>query len=132
MYKIEKIKNKTCTIWQIYFEFIKSKAKVTLTHENEDIDLYLYSETDGFHWFEFFMAQEPNCEKLQFDNETNNDYQLSREKVIKLFHKNGFIFRPQDKETCYINGLSPYTDSQIETIAKLIDERFANRERFFD
>jgi hypothetical protein len=30
-----------------------------------------------------------------------------------------------------LNGISPYTDNQIETIAKLIDERFANRERFF-
>lgn len=91
--------------------------------------MYLVSKTDGFHWFEFFMAQEPNCDKLKY--EERNDYMLAKEKVIQLFKDNGFIYKPEDKESCFLNGITPYNDNQIEIIAKLIDERFANRERFF-
>ncbi len=129
MYKINKTKKQKTTQWEILFEFKKSKATVEITHNESDIDLYLVSKTDGFHWFEFFMAQEPNCTKLEFED--RNDNLLSKEKVRKLFENNGFIYRPEDKESCFLNGISPYTDNQIETIAKLIDERFANRERFF-
>lgn len=129
MYKIEKIENKNSTQWTINFEFEKSNAVVEITHDKNDIDLRLVSMTDGFHWFEFFMAQEPNCDKLEF--EERNDYLLAKEKVRELFKSNGFIYRPEDKESCFLNGISPYSDNQIETIAKLIYERFANRERFF-
>ncbi len=129
MYKIEKTKNKKSTQWTISFEFKKSKAVVKITHDKNDIDLRLVSLTDGFHWFEFFMAQEPDCKKLEFEEE--KDYSLAKERVKKLFKDNGLTFRPEDKESCYLNGADPYNDNQIEIIAKLIDERFANRERFF-
>ena len=129
MYKIEKIEKRNSTQWIINFEFKESEAVVEITHDKNDIDLHLVSRTDGFHWFEFFMAQEPNCEKLEFEEQ--NMYLQAKEKVRKLFNNNGFIYRPEDKESCFLNGISPYTDNQIEIIAKLIDERFANRERFF-
>jgi hypothetical protein len=129
MYKIQKTENKKSTQWKIIFEFEKSNAVVEITHDKNDVDLYLVSRTDGFHWFEFFMAQEPNCENLQF--EERNDYLLAKEKVRDLFKNNGFIYRPENKESCFLNGINPYTDNQIETISKLIDERFANREHFF-
>lgn len=129
MYKIQKTEKKNLTQWIIKFEFKKSNAVVEITHDKNNIDLHLVSRTDGFHWFEFFMAQEPNCEKLEF--EERNEYLQAKEKVRQLFNNNGFIYRPEDKESCFLNGISPYNDNQIEIIAKLIDERFANRERFF-
>lgn len=129
MYTIQKEKNSKENVWKIIFEFEKSKAEVEITQYKDDIDLRLVSLTDGFHWFEFFMAQEPNCTELEFDGD--NHYLLAKDKVKKLFEDNGFIYRPEDKESCFLNGICPYNDEQIDRVAKLIDERFANRERFF-
>jgi hypothetical protein len=48
MYKINKTKKQKTTQWKILFEFEKSKSTVEITHNENDIDLYLVSKTDGF------------------------------------------------------------------------------------
>lgn len=129
MYTIKKEDYNKEITWTIYFKYERSAAIVEIYYDKNDINLHLTSKTDGFHWFEFFMAQEPNCKELEFQE--YDEHINCREKVSKLFKNNGFIYIPEDKESCFLNGLTPYTDDDIKRIAILIDVRFANRERFF-
>ena len=129
MYTIKKETHNTETTWTVYFKFEMSEAIVEIYYDKNDINLHLTYKTDGFHWFEFFMSQEPNCKELEFQE--YSEHINCRKKVTELFKDNGFIYIPEDKESCFLNGISPYTDDDIKRIADLIDARFANRERFF-
>jgi hypothetical protein len=60
--------------YNIVFQFEKSRAEVEITlkapsqkifpRSNNGIMFYVLSQTDGYHWLNFWLAQEPNAVKL--------------------------------------------------------------------
>lgn len=116
--------------YQINYSFAKQSAVVSMDIE-EDGSLYLTSETDGYHWFEFWLCQEPNCKKLIYEERCDN--KKAEEKVRALFESFEYTFIAEDKETFFLKKESePFNIADIELIANIIYPRFALREQFFE
>ncbi len=115
------------TIYEVRFKFELQECIVDLSLDlNNPKRIHLYSKTDGYHWVEYFLCQEPNCDELKEHN-----YDQQRLIIRNLFLKHSMDFIPEGKDTCYVLFEENVTDENINTVALIIEERFANRERFF-
>ena len=125
-YNIYRIKP---NFFKIIFNFELSDAIVTVESVGEN-EVLLTSLTDGYHWFEFWLAQDPGSPFLFAEDAPNK---FHTEKVKKLWNFHNFIFRPEDKETFYLNfGLGRKFDSNLmNEFVKIIGPRFEQRDKFF-
>ncbi len=123
------IKKKSKKEFLITFRFKRNTAIVSVKDCGRST-LYMNSKTDGYHWFEFFLSQEPDTDKL-FEPVR---WQETTLKVDKLYEKNGFLFTPEDKETHFLNygGKRQFNEELMKELAEIIEPRFAVREDFFD
>lgn len=112
--------------FQIDFKFESQEAELEVT-VLDDTTLYLRSKTDGYHWLHFFMSQQPHANKL--------DENLTREDEMRIingvFKPHGMRYVIEDKETAFLHLNEKFVRKQIEIIARLIEARFANREKFY-
>jgi len=116
-------------VFKISFQFKLSTATVLV--ESVGVNrIYLTSKTDGYHWFEFWLAQEPGSNILFGENDNNT---VHATKVKKLWESHNFLFMPEDKETFYLKyGFGREFDSNLmNALAKIIEPRFAQRDKFF-
>ena len=115
--------------YQINFTFKKQKCTVTITayiNDNPYI-VNLDSDTDGYHWLHFFLSQDPDCTKLNEDL----SYRETTEIINEVFMQEGMSYKQVDKECAEITLRNPFKESDVDIIAKIIEPRFAVRERFF-
>lgn len=117
------------SVYHIHYTFVLQTAKVDIEiwphHPNA---VRVESQTDGYHWLQFFLCQEPNAAHI-IEN-------LSYDEQIKLcelvFAPHGMIYTQEDKESAFIEYPKELSESEaVEIIAKEIGLRFANRERFY-
>ncbi len=115
------------TTYTINFVFEKQAAEVLIQIDDTDpCTVRLVSNTDGYHWLHYFLSQEDNAAILR-------DFSFDEGKTIckQLFKSLDIEFVPEDKESAWLNLRTPITQNVVEAIAKLIEPKFANRERFF-
>jgi hypothetical protein len=111
--------------YSIDFKFTNQSAKVDV--EKQDTRrLYVNSLTDGYHWLQFWMAQEPGAAKIQ-----ELPHEQERTRVSQSLSAQGFVYTPESKETCFLDTEENVTREIIDRLAKYLDPRFALRERFF-
>lgn len=117
--------------FRIFFKFEFQEAVVSFWPlEQSETIFCVESETDGYHWFAYWMAQEPNCkELLELSDHRLSGYQQTK-KVFKSLEEIGFFYEPEDKESCYLT-VAEMTLEVVERFAQFLEPRFANRERFF-
>lgn len=110
----------------IYFKFEKQIADVSIQICNDDLkNVRLYSNTDGYHWLQFFLSQEPNAKEMV--EHGYNDRDICK----KLFSTIGISYEQEDKESAWLNLNNDIDENIVKQIAEIIEPRFANRERFF-
>jgi hypothetical protein len=133
-FTIKRTKNtKSEIVYKIDFAFKKQSATVLIKVDKDDMcRLYLNSETNGYHWFEFLLCQEPKCKKLIYDDGSRDTHSKAREKAKSLFSAFDYQFMPQDKESFFLVTAKKFTERMVNELAKIIEPRFAIRERFFD
>lgn len=116
------------TKYSICFKFKDQVADVEIYALGKDTGgMRLVSRTDGYNWLQFFLSQVPNTEALE---ELEYNEQIARCKAI--FLPLGIDYVQEDKESAFLRCDGEISDELIEGIAKVIEPRFANRERFFD
>ena len=121
-----------------YIVSIRRKGKYSIDFKfdtqvaNVDVDLlnprrlYVNSKTDGYHWLQSWMAQEPGAVKiLELDSEEE------KIRVKQSLSAHGFNYIPEDKETCYLDTEKDVTRETVDRLARYLEPRFALRERFF-
>jgi hypothetical protein len=129
------------TEYHIDFTFQKQNCNVTIECYNDnDTQTYwatrsthimpnrvrLKSNTDGYHWLQFFLCQEPNCSELR---ELNFDEEVAR--CQEAFGEKNIGYEQEGKETAWLTYDGIIDETFIKLVAEIIDPRFANRERFF-
>lgn len=113
--------------YSIDFSFKQQKANVTIeVWDEEPGKVHLTSNTDGYHWLQFFLCQEPNAKEL-LSLPFKDEISLCK----KLFSQQGMLYEQEDKETAWITINRPLNEDVVRSIADIIEPRFANRERFF-
>ncbi|MEK7672811.1 MAG: hypothetical protein AAB373_02915 [Patescibacteria group bacterium] len=110
--------------WEIEFDLPK-QPKVRITKENQR-RLYLNSKTDGYHWFNFWAAQEPNAISL-LELPANAERERVRQSLLAI----GLGYIEEDKETCFLDSPEEVTIETVNRIANFLEPRFAMREKFF-
>jgi hypothetical protein len=113
------------TEYHIDFTFEKQKCNVTI-EVYDDGDIRLSSNTDGYHWLQFLLCQEPNC--LKFVELGFNEEIIRCQRV---FGEKNIGYEQEGKETAWLTYDGVIDESFIEIVADIIEPRFANRERFF-
>ena len=122
-YKIKKVNED----FEIIFKFQTQEATISIEVENKNC-LQITSNTDGYHWFQYWLAQEPNCINLVDDLSID----LETEKVRLLFLAYNMIYEPMDKEIITLYLKEDFNDKTLQTLIDIIEPRFANRERYFN
>lgn len=116
------------TEYTIDFQFKKQSANVSIEiWDDEPNEVRLKSNTDGYHWLQYFLCQEPNTEKLL---ELSYDDEIARCK--KAFAAIDIFYEQEGKDTAWLTINSIVDENLINQIASVIEPRFANRERFFE
>lgn len=117
------------TEYSIDFTFQKQKANVTVEIYSEHPNrVHLSSNTDGYHWLQFFLCQEPNTPKL-----LELDFKSEVARCQAAFAPFNIQYEQEDKETAWLTYSLTYDEAEIvKIIADVIELRFANRERFFE
>lgn len=114
--------------YDIDFTFEKQICNVTIEVNSDNQNkARLSSNTDGYHWLQFFLCQEPNCVKmleLSFADEVARCEQTFNEKNI--------IYEQEGKNTAWLHYLGFIDETFVKLVAEIIEPRFANRERFFN
>jgi len=117
------------TEFSITFQFEKQQAEVVIGFSSDKPNKAdLISKTDGYHWLHFWLSQEPNTTTL-YDTD-NYNYQRKLSDLFVRICK----YTIEDKESAIIEIAydNAVTLEVVEEIAKIIDVRFAIRERFFE
>ena len=109
----------------IDFKFTKQSAEVDVERLDQR-SLYVNSHTDGYHWLQFWMAQEPDAIKVL---ELSDDQETTR--VTQSLSALGFDYKREDKETCFLYVEEDVIKETIDRFAKYLNPRFALREQFF-
>lgn len=113
------------------FRLSQEAYEVPVAQDVLDNRLKVYSSTDGYHWLQFWMAQEQNALKL-----LELPARQERTKVTQSLYYHGFSYEAEDKESCYVTSTTVSEEGgNLEKIATRLAEflapRFALRERFF-
>ena len=120
------------TLYLINYTFETQTAEVELqiwpiTEARGNKNIRLESNTDGYHWLQFFLSQKDNAiqmEELDYTDQIHN--------CIKLFQSINVGYFQEDKESAWLMINKPVDMELVTDIAELIERKFANRERFFD
>lgn len=112
--------------YSIDFIFQKQTANVTI-QLHDDLGPRLCSNTDGYHWLQFFLSQKPGSSSME---ELPFHFQVWR--CQEAFAPFGIGYEQEDKETAWLNYNKPLDEEFVKLVAEVIEPRFANRERFFD
>jgi hypothetical protein len=117
------------TEYSIDFSFKKQKANVTIEiYPDEPIGkCRLSSNTDGYHWLQFFLSQEPETEKL-----LEESFDIQVKKCVNIFGRNLIKYEQEDKDSAWLTYDKEINEDFVKTVAIIIEPRFANRERFFE
>lgn len=116
------------TEYSIDFQFQRQKANVTLEIWDEYPDkVRLNSNTDGYHWLQYFLSQKPRAEEL-----VDMSYNDSVAKIQRLFTSINVGYEQEGKDTAWLTLDREMDEDLAKDIAQLIEPRFANRERFFE
>ena len=116
------------TEYLIHFTFLKQKAKLTVQLDADDPNkCRIVSDTDGYHWLQFFLSQIPKTDKMI---EWNYSDQVARCKAA--FIPFGIDYEQEDKESAFLTYTKPINEEFVKIVADIIEPRFANRERFFE
>ncbi len=120
---------KSLDIYHLVFHFKNSIAIVTVENIGGN-RLLLKSETDGYHFFTFWLSQDPNIDAVVFEQELLENEELksiNSEKVRRLWQSKNLIFTPKNEESFYINyGYGrDFGESLMKMFAKIIEPRFA-------
>jgi hypothetical protein len=116
------------TEYSIDFQFQRQRANVTLEiWNNESNKVRLSSNTDGYHWLQFFLSQKPLAEEL-----VEMPYDTSVAECQSLFASINVGYEQEGKDTAWLSLDREMDEDLAKEIAKLIEPRFANRERFFE
>lgn len=117
------------TEYSIDFTFQKQKANVTieLWSDEPSNKCRLKSNTDGYHWLQFFLCQEPNTPKM-----LELDFKSEVSRCQAAFAPFGISYEQEDKETAWLTYTKPIDEAFVKIVADVIEPRFANRERFFE
>ena len=121
-YKISKPKKSE---YVIDFRFSKQNARVHV-ERREDGRLVFYNPTDGYHWLQFWMAQEPNASKL-----LELPYEAEETKVRQSLAMRDFAYTSDDKRSFCVQSVNRTAWQSIEALAQYLEPRFALREKFF-
>lgn len=114
--------------YSIEFFFEKQGAVVSLEiYEEHPKRIRLKSETDGYHWLQFFLCQEPGTLKLE-------ELEFSEEilRCKNIFKEIGIEYQQEGKYTAFLTLERELDLELVNLITEIIEHRFANRERFFD
>ena len=115
------------TEYHIDFTFQKQKCNVTIeVYDDKPSKPRLSSNTDGYHWLQFLLCQEPNCSKIL---ELNFKEEVSR--CQKAFGEKNIGYEQEDKETAWLTYDGVIDEAFVKLVAEVIEPRFANREQFF-
>jgi hypothetical protein len=114
--------------YSIDFTFQKQKANVTVEIYTEHPNrVRISSNTDGYHWLQFLLCQEPNTPKM-----LDLDFKGEVSRCQAAFAPLGIEYAQEDKETAWLTYPLTYDEKEVvKIIADIIEPRFANRERFF-
>lgn len=112
--------------FDISFKFKRQSAEVNLEVMSPR-KLRVLSKTDGYHWLQLWMAQDPNATELL----DLRPWETERDKVARSLDSIGFGYEPEDKESCYLHTREDITLATVDRFAKYLDPRFALREEFF-
>lgn len=114
--------------YSINFQFEKQNAHVGIElWDDYPGQVRLNSTTDGYHWLQFLLSQEPNTKEM-----VELDYETSVLKCQELFATLNIHYEQEDKESAWLTVNSEVDIDLIKSIAELIEPLFANRERFFE
>ena|SRR3989344_8169327 len=122
-YKVSKLRKDE---YVIDFQFSKQRAKVNVEKREEDGRLVIYNPTDGYHWLQFWMAQEPNASKL-----LELPYEAEETKVRQSLAMRDFAYTSDDKRSFCLQSVNRTAWQSIEALAQYLEPRFALREKFF-
>jgi hypothetical protein len=114
----------------IEFKFIKQECKIVLEcnwQEQENNYCRLESVTDGYHWLQYFLCQQPNTDKL-----LDLDFKTEVERCQTAFSPFPIKYTQEDKNSAILIYDRPIDLEFAEIVANVIGPRFANRERFFN
>ena len=116
-------------IYHIDFTFQKQKSNVTVEiYKGNPNFVRLESNTDGYHWLQFFLSQDINTKKL-----LELDFKSQIERCQALFAPFSIKYEQECKESAWLTYSLTYDEAEIiKIIAEVIEPRFANRERFFE
>jgi hypothetical protein len=120
------------TIHTISFSFDKQAATVEvsfyLVPEYGPYNARISSETDGYHWLQFWLSQPVETNSL-VELDFNDQIAVCK----SLFAQFGINYKQEDKESALLRYANDLTDAEVsDIVARIIYPRFANRERFFN
>ncbi len=120
------INNPQAGEYLLTFTFERQSCDVHVSVKSVGL-LHIESLTDGYHWLQYFLSQDP--EGLSLSERTFSE---EIEAVTELFKTIGIKYEQEDKETAFLHLTKAFNLSQLDQIAKLMEPRFALRERFYD
>ena len=111
--------------FDISFKFERQSAEVNI-EVMEPRELRMSSMTDGYHWLQLWMAQDPHATEL-----LALPWEQERDKVAKSLDSIGFRYEPEDKESCYLHTREDVNPTTVDRFAQYLNPRFALREKLF-
>lgn len=111
--------------YRVDFTFNRAACVVTIEQIEPHV-IYLDSETDGYHWLQYWMSQDCYTDVLK-------DWPFTTQIMIinAEFKYLGMYWKQEDKETAYITADRPFDIYDLNQVAIILDRQFAIRERFF-
>jgi hypothetical protein len=111
--------------YRIDFTFKHSSCVVTIEQIEPSV-IRIISETDGYHWLQYWMSQDCYTPVLK-------DWPFTTQIMIinAEFKYLGMYWKQEDKETAFISADREFDIYDLNQVAIILDRQFAIRERFF-